>query len=210
MLDSPATTTLENLIMSANLCTPDALSVLATYWERTCGPNHEAALKRCIFNNALDLNFTKDWRELDKFVNDSFVVLMNETTGSIPEKIFDFLFKQNIKSLDARYPDSNNNPEAWFSNKEDTVFKFKRSASVSRWLMNGTPGQIHSILNSYMYQSCEDDQWRLSLAYQICRQLEGKLLDELKEDEEELTGSCFREPATDYPAPIPISELMSV
>ena len=127
----------------------------------------------------------------------------------ILKKIFDFLFKQNIKSLDARYPNSDNSPEKWFSRKEDTVFKFKRSASVSRWLMNGTPGQIHSILNSYMYQSCEDDQWRLSLAYQICRQIEGKLLDELKEDENELTGSCFREPATEYPAPTPLSELVS-
>lgn len=195
--------------MSANLCTPDALSVLATYWESTCGPDHSSSLKRCIFNNALDLNFTKDWRELDKFVNDAYVSFMNESTGSIPEKIFNVLFKQNLKSLDARYPDSDNSPENWFQDKDLHVFKFRRSASVSRWLMNGTPGQIHAILNSYMYQSCEDDQWRISLAYQICRQLEGKLLDELKEDHKELTGSCWREPATEWPAPIPLSELVN-
>ena len=195
--------------MSANLCTPDALSVLATYWESTCGPDYSSSLKRCIFNNALDLNSTKDWKELDKFVNDAYVSFMNESTGSIPEKIFNVLFKQNLKSLDARYPDSDNSPEKWFQDKDLHVFKFRRSASVSRWLMNGTPGQIHAILNSYMYQSCEDDQWRISLAYQICRQLEGKLLDELKEDHKELTGSCWREPATEWPAPIPISELVN-
>jgi hypothetical protein len=106
------------------------------------------------------------------------------------EQVVDLLVKENIKSLQSRYPDS------WFSfffspdeaeNKETIKEKIQAYiAEATAYAM--TPSTDKAIdmigyIKCYRYQSCEHDGWVDSDAYWITQNLLNEIYADLLESE---------------------------
>jgi hypothetical protein len=188
--------------MSAYLASNDAISALTTYWEQSARLGnyttprdqltraHAAASDRSGFG----WNHHRATTEAQDLIHEH---------GTPERAVFALLLAENIRSLEARYPDS---PEMWSAAE---LYRFSPSASVQRWMHYAPHGHGHLVgmASSYAYQACEHDGWPCSVAYQLIEQIRSALLRDLerRDCKEGGQGASFEEPAPDPFTPQPVS-----
>lgn len=93
------------------------------------------------------------------------------------------LFRQNLTSIHARYPDTVDNP----SNMPGPCSIGERLAADPEWVPEfrriaaelPPPVVVLKALDCYEYQACEDDGWQASEAKRLCDALRAKMIRRL-------------------------------
>jgi len=176
--------------MSAHLTDQDCINALATFWyeyhklPRTEAPQH--ALERAFIIAQEEVSTKQDYFER---MNDleSRATRLIEASQPVYKALapcrvaYDLLLNENVRSLQARYPDDMEEPlqdRIWYNE-----YDFKKSSTVTKWLSERDPKglmMIWQMLRGWEYQSCEHHEFRNSVAYQIKQQIEYGILDTLK------------------------------
>lgn len=161
--------------MSAYLSSNDCLNSLVTYWEFRSdqGANNARDQLARAFAWFYDSHGKKCF-SYSHGVDQTTKAL--EDYGTAANAVFHILLEENVKSLKARYPGS----EEMWEQAED--YRFRRSSTTLSWCMNVRTGQgnLVGMLRGYRYQSCEHDTWEQSTAYQILEQIKEYLLNDLE------------------------------
>jgi len=81
------------------------------------------------------------------------------------QMVASLLLKENLKSLNARYPKS--------AYKDiDAIANFHKYNKVRHNF-----AQVYLLVECYEYQSCEHDTWKESKAYKLCQDLKKHILE---------------------------------
>lgn len=162
--------------MSAYLCSNDTLSALTTFWELYSdrgADNAKDQLARafCWF---YDSNGKKCY-SYSHGIEQALKAI--EKHGTPANAVFQLLLNENVKSLQARYP---NTEEMWAAAEG---YRFRRSSAVLRWTAYKPcgHGNLVGMARGYSYQSCEHEGWEQSTALRIIEQIENYLLKALEE-----------------------------
>ena len=176
--------------MSAHLVDQDCINALATFWyEYHKQPRNERpgqALERAYLIAPEEVSLKKDYFER---MEDFRLRASNQIEAQKPvykalapcRVVYDLLLNENVRSLQARYPDDSKEPlkdRIWYNE-----YEFKKSSTVTKWLSDRDPKglmMIWQMLRGWEYQSCEHYEFRNSVAYQIKQQIEYGILDTLK------------------------------
>jgi hypothetical protein len=161
--------------MSAFLSSNDTLNALVTYWDHISSPEHfttptDQLVRAYVFASSSTGNPYGDFSaayEAGKVIQEY---------GGADHAVFSILLKENVLSLQHRYPTY---PDMWEAADEYT---YTPSPSVERWC-NKKPyghGNLVGLVRGYSYQSCEHDGWKSSVAYQIIDQIRTGLLKDLE------------------------------
>ena len=148
--------------MSAYLQSNDHLNVLASY-----------CAGRGVDNGM--------WTELDG----EYQYITPETA----EKVFDKLLAENVRSLQARYPQY---PEMWERAKEYT---FEYIEGVKRLY---SVGEVAFAVDGYEYQACEAYNHEDSEAYKLTQDMRKYLLKQLEDYEVSNTWSIDQARKSEY------------
>jgi hypothetical protein len=93
-------------------------------------------------------------------------------------KVGAMLWGENLKSINARYVNTVDNPLACPGPAD-----FEGRATIDRYVFKRTnkltPVQILKAIDCYEYQSCEHAGWKTSEAHQFCRALEARMISSL-------------------------------
>ena len=170
--------------MSCNLVKAETLAALATYWERKSSQhNHcrtaEAQLERaCLFMLKAQggpLDFKTAWSKASQA---SSKLTKNHTPLAAVEMV---LFWGNEESIKARYPDPDLHMSMLSPADADGYLEGRSIPIVDHWMQQKTTGHMVELLRDFEYQSCESADWEKSLAFQICEQIRGYLIEDLAE-----------------------------
>ena len=197
--------------MSAHLTDQDCINALATFWyeyhklPRTEAPQH--ALERAFIIAQEEVSTKQDYFER---MNDlgSRATRLIEASQPVYKALapcrvaYDLLLNENVRSLQARYPDDMEEPlqdRIWYNE-----YHFKKSSTVTKWLSERDPKglmMIWQMLRGWEYQSCEHHEFRNSVAYQIKQQIEYGILDILKKihcpDDKDRVWTSWEDPQLD-------------
>ena len=197
--------------MSAHLTDQDCINVLATFWhEYHSQPRNERpgqALERAFIIAQEEVSTKKDYFER---MNDlgSRATRLIEASQPVYKAlapcrvVYDLLLNENVRSLQARYPDDSKEPltdRIWYNE-----YEFKKSSTVTKWLSDRDPKglmMIWQMLQGWEYQSCEHYEFRNSVAYQIKQQIEYGILNTLKKihcpNDEDRVWTSWEDPQLD-------------
>ena len=176
--------------MSAHLTDQDCINALATFWyEYHKSPNSESpqsALERAFVIAQEETTLKKDYFDNLNELRLRAIKLI-EAQQPVYKRlascrvIYDILLNENIRSLQARYPDDSKEPfenRIWFNE-----YEFKKSSTIVKWVSERDSRgllMIYQMLQGWDYQSCEHFEYRNSVAYQIKEQIQYGILDILK------------------------------
>jgi hypothetical protein len=157
--------------MSAFLSSSDCIGALATYWERKSSRGFNTAEGQ--INRAVMFSTEAMGGAYNPTANAATTErLLKATKGNALRCVFGILLNENIRSLKARYDDCDD--------MTDTTGYVARSIPVvDYWIQRRETGHIVSLLDGYCYQACESDDWKQSIAYMLCQQIKGYLLEDL-------------------------------
>lgn len=197
--------------MSAHLVDQDCINALATFWyEYHKQPRNERpgqALERAYLIAPEEVSLKKDYFER---MEDFRLRASNQIEAQKPvykalapcRVVYDLLLNENVRSLQARYPDDSKEPlkdRIWYNE-----YEFKKSSTVTKWLSDRDPKglmMIWQMLRGWEYQSCEHYEFRNSVAYQIKQQIEYGILDTLKKihcpNDEDRVWTSWEDPQLD-------------
>ena len=159
--------------MSCFLSSADAINALATYWDTMANRGHRSArqtLERAMFIAERAESGRDDYAA----AVESASLYLRSQSGSTWSAVFSLLLAANVRSLEARYPG-----DSEMSQTGPEYDNLKPLQIVKYWIQTKQTGKIVGILNSFEYQSCECSDWRESVAFQLCEQIRGFLLDEM-------------------------------
>ena len=172
--------------MSCFLSSADAISALATYWDTMANRGHRSArqtLERAMF---LAERADSGRDDFTAAVNDASLYLRTQS-GSAWSACFSLLLAANVRSVECRYPYDSEMSETGTEHDNAEPLQI-----VKYWIQTNQTGKIVGILNSFEYQSENCPEWRESVAFQLCEQIRGFLLDEMLQsagDETNLSAS---------------------
>ena len=197
--------------MSAHLTDQDCINALATFWyEYHKLPRNEApqqALERAFIIAQEEVSTKEDYFER---MNDlgSRATRLIEASQPVYKAlapcrvVYDLLLNENVRSLQARYPDDMKEPlqdRIWYNE-----YEFKKSSTVTKWVSKRDAKglmMIWQMLQGWEYQSCEHHEFRNSVAYQIKQQIEYGILSTLKKihcpDDKDRVWTSWEDPQLD-------------
>ena len=202
--------------MSAHLTDQDCINALATLWyeyhklPRSEAP--QAALERafCIApEQTTTLGFAKlGYFEQQNELRRRAELLIKASQPAYKglaacRVVYDLLLNENVRSLQARYPDDMKEPlqdRIWYNE-----YDFKKSSTVTKWVSERDSRgllMVWQMLRGWSYQSCEHFEYRNSVAYQIEQQIEYAILDLLKkrhcpDQEKDRVWTSWKDPQLD-------------
>ena len=162
--------------MSAHLTDQDCINALATLWyeyhklPRSESP--QAALERAF---VIATEARERAEQLIKANQQAYKGL------AACRVVYDLLLNENVRSLQALYPNDMKEPlkdRIWYNE-----FDFKKSSTVTKWVSERDSRgllMVWQMLQGWSYQSCEHFEFRNSVAYQIEQQIQYAILDLLK------------------------------
>jgi hypothetical protein len=184
--------------MSAYLASNDAISALTTYWEMSAmRGNYTTPAEQLVRAHlAASARSGKGWNHYQA-IDDAQSLIHSH--GTPATAVFALLVAENVRSLQFRYP---GNPDMYSA---ADLYRFRPSGSVKRWMRFAPHGEgnLVGIARSYAYQSCECDDWKCSIAFQIIEQIRDFLLEDLKRRDckDEHIGASFEEPKSSASTP---------
>ena len=176
--------------MSAHLTDQDCINALATFWyEYHKQPRSESpqnALERAFIIAQEETTLKKDYFDNQNELRLRAIRLIEAQQPAYKglascRVIYDILLNENVRSLQARYPDDSKEPlenRIWFNE-----YEFKKSSTIVKWVNDRDSRgllMIYQMLQGWDYQSCEHFEYRNSVAYQIKEQIQYGILDILK------------------------------
>jgi hypothetical protein len=171
--------------MSAHLTDQDCINALATFWyEYHKQPRSESpqnALERAFLIANEEVSTKTDYFENQNELRYRAIRLIEAQQPVYKglascRVIFDILFNENVRSLEARYP----------NDYKDMIcynYEFKKSSTIVKWINDRDSRgllMVWQMLRGWEYQSCEHFEFKNSVAYQIKLQIEYGILDILK------------------------------
>tara|TARA_R100001460_G_C3507712_1_gene171123 strand:+ start:59 stop:685 length:627 start_codon:yes stop_codon:yes gene_type:complete len=197
--------------MSAHLTDQDCINALATFWyEYHKLPRSESpqqALERAFLIAKEEVSIKKDYFENQNELRYRAIRLIEAQQPvykglASSRVIFDILLNENVRSLQARYPDDSKEPlksRIWFNE-----YKFKKSSTIVKWVNDRDSRgllMLWQMLQGWEYQSCEHFEFKNSVAYQIKQQIQDGLLNTLKKrycpNDEDQVWSSWTDPQLD-------------
>jgi len=197
--------------MSAHLTDQDCINALATFWyEYHKQPRNERpgqALERAYVMAEEEVSLKKDYFEgIEDFrLRASNLIKAQEPVykALAPCRVvYDLLLNENVRSLQARYPDDSKEPltdRIWYNE-----YEFKKSSTVTKWVSERDPKglmMVWQMLQGWQYQSCEHHEFRNSVAYQIKQQIEYAILSTLNKihcpNDEDRVWTSWEDPQLD-------------
>jgi len=192
--------------MSAHLTDQDCINALATFWyeyhNQPRNERPEQALERAYVIALEEVSLKKDYFErmedfrlrASKQIEAHKPVYKGLASCSV---VFNLLFNENVRSLQARYPDD-------YQDMISSNYEFKKSSTITKWLSNRDPRglmMVWQMLQGWEYQSCEHYEFRNSVAYQIKEQIEYGILNTLKKihcpNDEDRVWTSWEDPQLD-------------
>tara|TARA_R100000231_G_scaffold15772_1_gene16793 strand:- start:93 stop:716 length:624 start_codon:yes stop_codon:yes gene_type:complete len=176
--------------MSAHLVDQDCINALATFWyeyHKTPGnENPQNALERAFIIAKEEISLKKDYFENQNEIRYRAIKLIESQQDVYKglascKVIYDILLNENIRSLQARYPDDikeKDENRIWYNE-----YDFKKSSTVVKWVSDRDPKgllMLWQMLKGWEYQSCEHYEFRDSVAYQIKQQIQHGILNILQ------------------------------
>ena len=177
--------------MSAHLTDQDCINALATFWyEYHKQPRNERpgqALERAYLIAEEEVSLKKDYFER---MEDFRLRASKQIEAQKPvykalapcRVVYDLLLNENVRSLQARYPDDSKEPlkdRIWYNE-----YDFKKSSTVVKWVSDRDPKgllMLWQMLKAWEYQSCEHFEFQNSVAYQIKQQIQNGILNILQD-----------------------------
>ena len=159
--------------MSCFLSSADAINALATYWDTMANRGHRNArqtLERAVFMAERAETGRDDYAAA---VESASLYLRSES-GSTWAAAFSLLLAANVRSVESRYPG-----DSLMTETGPEYDNLKPLQIVKYWIQTNQTGKIVGILNSFESQSDNCPEWRESVAFQLCEQIRGFLLDEM-------------------------------
>ena len=172
--------------MSAHLTDQDCINALATFWyEYHKTPGNESpqqALERAYLIAEEEVSLKKDYFER---MEDFRLRASNLIQAQKPAYkglascavVFNLLFNENVRSLQARYPDD-------YQDMISSNYEFKKSSTVVKWVSDRDPKgllMLWQMLKGWEYQSCKHYEFRNSVAYVIKQQIQDGILNILQD-----------------------------
>lgn len=152
--------------MSAYLCSCDALSALASYWQESIKHLRSQPgdyIAYAIYHGTPGIPWA-----------DAQAKAKQLCAGSSPAAVaFELLLAENQASLEALYPD-----ELEYRSAEG--YSYSADPKVRPSVIHNCTGWIVGILDGYEYQSCEHKGWRQSIGQMLAHQIRRFLTDDLK------------------------------
>ena len=192
--------------MSAHLTDQDCLNALATFWyEYHKQPKSESpqqALERAFLIAPEQMSIKKDYFENQNELRYRAIRLIEAQQPVYKglascRVVFDILFNENVRSLEARYPDD-------YQDMISSNYEFKKSSTIVKWVNDRESRgllMVWQMLRGWEYQSCEHFEFKNSVAYQIKLQIEYGILDMLKKihcpNDEDRVSSSWTDPQLD-------------
>ena len=192
--------------MSAHLTDQDCLNALATFWyEYHKQPKSESpqqALERAFLIAPEQMSIKKDYFENQNELRYRAIRLIEAQQPVYKglascRVVFDILFNENVRSLEARYPDD-------YQDMISSNYEFKKSSTIVKWVNDRESRgllMVWQMLRGWEYQSCEHFEFKNSVAYQIKLQIEYGILDMLKKihcpNDEDRVWSSWTDPQLD-------------
>jgi hypothetical protein len=192
--------------MSAHLADQDCINALATFWfEYHKQPRNESpkqALERAFLIAPEEVSLKKDYfARMEDFRIRAYSRIEAEEPVykglASCAVVFNLLFNENVRSLQARYPDD-------YQELISSNYEFKKSSTVTKWLSDRDPRglmMVWQMLRGWEYQSCEHYEFRNSVAYQIKQQIEYGILNTLKKihcpNDEDRVWTSWEDPQLD-------------
>ena len=105
---------------------------------------------------------------------ESASLYLRSESGSTRSAAFSLLLAANVRSVEARYPG-----DSLMTETGPEYDNLKPLQIVKYWIQTNQTGKIVGILNSFESQSDNCPEWRESVAFQLCEQIRGFLLDEM-------------------------------
>ena len=198
--------------MAAHLTDQDCINALATLWcEYHKLPRNEspqAALERAFVVAEEEVSTKLGYFEQQndfRLRAESLIKAQQPVYKGLAacRVVYDLLLNENIRSLQARYPDDIKEPlenRIWFNE-----YNFKKSSTVTKWVSERDSRgllMVWQMLRGWEYQSCEHYEHRNSVAYQIKQQIEYAILDTLKkvhcpDNEKDSVWTSWKDPQLD-------------
>ena len=197
--------------MSAHLTDQDCINALATFWyEYHKTPGNESpqqALERAFLIAKEEISLKEDYFENQNEIRYRAIKLIEAQKDVYKglascRVIYDILLNENIRSLQALYPDDIKEPlenRMWFNE-----YDFKKSSTVAKWVSDrDTKGllMLWQMLKGWEYQSCEHFEFKNSVAYQIRQQIQNGILNILQKkfcvNDEDNVWTSWEDPQLD-------------
>ena len=152
--------------MSAYLCSCDALSALASYWQESIKRNRSQPgdyIAYAIYHGTPGIPWADAQAKAKQLCSsrDPAVVA------------FELLLAENQASLEAFYPGD-------LEYRSARGYSYSADPQVKRSVLHNRTGWIVGILDGYEYQSCEHKGWRQSIGQMLAHQIRRSLTDDLK------------------------------
>jgi hypothetical protein len=162
--------------MSCYLSSADCLNALATYWERKSSqPRHyrtaEEQINRAVMFHADAMGAPYDPAGQAATTER----LLKMFRGNALKCVFGILLDENKTSIEARYSDTDD------MTATGPEYVGRSIPVVDYWIQRRETGNIVSLLDGYCYQACESDGWKTSLAFMLCQQIKGYLLEDMSQ-----------------------------
>jgi len=197
--------------MSAHLVDQDCINALATFWyEYHKTPGNESpqnALERAFIIAKEEISLKEDYFENQNELRNRAIKLIEAQQDVYKglascRVIYDILLNENIRSLQALYPDDIKEPlenRMWFNE-----YDFKKSLTVVKWVSDREPKgllMLWQMLKGWEYQSCEHFEFQNSVAYQIRQQIQNGILNTLQKkfcvNDEDNVWTSWEDPQLD-------------
>ena len=145
-----------------------------------CNADHMGEMGKFFGNGSVPMSS-------DKIVSHAYNLVTGEKISfSSPQGAVEILARANVKSLQARYPDSWKSFFTWNPEGEDNEFDESMILLYVNQCQSRTKGyprvstkDLYGMINCYMYQSCEHEDWVKSDAYWLCKALLDVVTSEL-------------------------------
>lgn len=197
--------------MSAHLTDQDCINALSTFWyEYHKQPRNESpqqALERAFLIAKEEISLKKDYFENQNELRYRAIRLIEAQQDVYKglascRVVYDILLNENIRSLEARYPDDSKEPlksRIWYNE-----YDFKKSSTIVKWVNDRDSRgllMLWQMLQGWEYQSCEHFEFKNSVAYQIKQQIQDGLLNTLKKrfcpNDEDRVWTSWKDPQLD-------------
>ena len=197
--------------MSAHLVDQDCINALATFWyeyHKTAGnESPQNALERAFVIAKEEISLKEDYFENQNELRYRAIKLIEANQDVYKglascRVIYDILLNENIRSLQARYPDDIKEPlenRIWFNE-----YDFKKSSTVVKWVSDRDPKgllMLWQMLKGWDYQSCEHFEYINSVAYQIKQQIQDGILNIVQKkfcvNDEDNVWTSWKDPQLD-------------
>jgi len=171
--------------MSAHLTDQDCINALATFWyeyhKMPRSESPQSALERAFLIANEEVSTKTDYFENQNELRYRAIRLIEAQQPVYKglascKVIFDILFNENVRSLQARYPDD-------YQDMISNNYEFKKSSTIVKWVNDRDSRgllMVWQMLRGWGYQSCEHFEYQNSVAYQIKEQIQYGILDILK------------------------------